>query len=68
MISGEWKGKFGQIAKVNDIDNDEFPYSIWIVHDGITQKVLASGKELLCRKFREKEVEFSHYLRLVIKS
>lgn len=67
VIDGTWKGKFGQIWKVGDIDGSDYPYMIVFVHEGLTIRCMASSSELRLRKFREAEVQFSEYLRLVKK-
>lgn len=77
ILSGSWDklgeeikeqlvGKYGQIHKIGDLDNDEWPYIVvTVLDDGSTYKFPACQKELLLLEFRQAEVELSEYLKKV---
>lgn len=78
ILSGSWEriknkekkllpGKVGQIYKIGDIDNSDYPYMVITVLNNETFKFMAKKEELEHVQYRQEEVAISKYLKKVKK-
>ena len=68
VTKGIWQGHYGQIATVKDLDQDKFPYMVYIVDgDDKTQTCMFKGRSLRMADRHSDELHISYFLKVVKK-